>query len=535
MDAWAGSLVPPALPSIVVLRKSSVNFNHPLRHAAPALVLALLALAGCASGPDYVRPAFSPPATYKEAGPWKPAQPMDADANQPWWTRYGDAQLNALVAQANAASQDIRIAEAQYRQARAAVQLARAGFAPTLDASDSAGRARTQTGAGRVTANSHALMLDASWEPDIWGHVQRSVEAGQAAAQASAADLAAARLSIQAELVQDYLQLRVTDAEKDLLAQTVRTYGRALALTRSQYGAGIVTRTDVALAETQLQSTTAQAIDLTMQRAQLEHAIAILTGRPPAELSIVAQPRGALGLALPEVPAGLPSQLLERRPDIAAAERRVAVANADIGVAQSAYFPNLMLSASGGFAGAGFSQWIDAPSRIWSLGAALAGTIFDGGARRAQTDAAVAAYDAAVGQYKRAVLLALQEVEDDLAALRVLAEERTALDAAVAAAQVADHASLAQYRAGTVTYLSVVTSQTLLLSNQRAGVQLLGRQLVASAALVKALGGGWNAAELAGAAGDSVARPAAGDLDNAARTAAPASTSPAVVPTPAGS
>ena len=475
-----------------------MNVNQVFHHAA--LAAALLSLAGCMSGPDYKRPVFSPPAAYKEKGLWNPAQPKDADANQPWWTRYGDADLIALVAQANAASQDIRIAEAQYRQARAAARLARAGFAPTLGAGVSVGRARTQTTNGPATAGSNTLVLDAGWEPDIWGRLRRSVEAGEASAQASAADLAAARLSIQAELVQDYLQLRITDAQKNLLVHTAEEYRRALALTRSQHAAGVVTRADVALADTQLQSTNAQAIDLDMQRTQLEHAIAILTGRAPADLSIAARPADALGLVLPEVPAGLPSELLERRPDIAAAERRVAAANAGIGVAQSAYFPNLVLTASGGFASASFSQWTDAPSRIWSLGAALAATLFDGGARRAQTDAAMAAYDAAVAQYKRTVLSGLQEVEDNLAALRELGEERARQDAAVAAATVAARASLAQYRAGTATYIAVVTSQTMLLSNQRSAVQLLGRQLAASAALVKALGGGWNTAELAGVA-----------------------------------
>jgi len=461
--------------------------------------MTLLALAGCASGPDYVRPDFRPPAAYKETGPWTPAQPRVVDANQPWWTRYGDADLGALVVQANAANQDIRIAEAQYRQARAAAQLARAGFWPTVGAGVSVGRTRTPSTTGPVTTDSTALTLDASWEPDIWGRVQRSVEAGEAAAQASAADLAGARLSIQAELVQDYLQLRITDAQKDLLLQTVQEYRKALALTRSQYAAGVVTGADVALAETQLQSTRAQAIDLDVQRAQFEHAIAILTGRAPAEVSIAARPADELGLALPLVPAGLPSQLLERRPDIAAAERRAAAANASIGVAQSAYFPNLLLSAGGGFAGSSFSQWLTAPSRIWSLGAALAATIFDGGARRAQTDTAVAAYDAAVAQYKRTVLAGMQEVEDNLVVLRVLGEERAVQDSAVRAARVAARASLAQYRAGTATYLAVVTSQSALLTNQRTAVQLLGRQLAASAALVKALGGSWDAAEPADA------------------------------------
>jgi len=471
--------------------------RFPFRRAAwtPALAL-MLSLAGCASGPDYVRPALSLPAAYKEGGAWKPAQPRQVDANQPWWTWYGDAELDALVSQANAANQDIHIVEAQYRQARAAARLARAGFAPSVGAALSVGRARTRTSQGPLAAGSNALTLDASWEPDIWGQVRRSVEAGEASAQASAADLAAARLSIQAELVQDYLQLRIADADKELIQHTVQDYARALKLTNSQYKAGVVTHADVALAETQLQSAQAQAIDLDVQRSQLEHAIAILIGKSPAELTIAARPAESLGVTLPQIPAGLPSQLLERRPDVAAAERRAAAANARIGVAQSAYFPSLVLSASGGYASAGFAQWLDAPSRVWSLGAALAGTLFDGGARRAETDEAVAAYDAAAAQYKQSVLAGMQDVEDSLAALRVLAAEREVEDAAVASARTAARSSLAQYRAGTATYLQVVTSQTLLLSNQRSAVQLLGRQLVASAALVKALGGGWNATML---------------------------------------
>ena len=480
-------------------------------------------MVGCAIGPDYVRPVVAPPVAYKEAGLWLPAQPHDAGANQPWWTRYGDPELNALVKQADTANQDIRIAEAQYRQARAASQFARSGYAPTVGAGVSVDRSRAQSSAGYTTAASHVLLLDASWEPDIWGRVRRSVEAGEAVTQASAADLAAIRLTIQSELVQNYLQLRITDAQKDLLTRTVEAYSKALALTRSQYRAGIVMGADVALAETQLQSTRAQAIDLDVQRAQLEHAIAFLTGRSPAELTIAQRPAVALGITLPDVPVDLPSRLLERRPDIAAAERRAASANAEIGVAQSAYFPSLLLNASGGYSSANFAQWIDAPSRVWSLGAALAATIFDGGARRAQSDAAVAAYDIAAAQYKRTVLVGFQEVEDSLAALRVIGEERTVQDAAVAAAGKAERTSLAQYRAGTVTYLAVVTSQTLSLANQRKALDLLGRQLVMSAALVKALGGGWNASEQPGAdaLGNAAASgttpsalPAAGAADN---------------------
>ena len=411
----------------------------------------LLTLAACASGPDYVRPSMPLPAAYKEGGPWKPAQPQAVDAGRPWWSGYGDAELDALVRQADLASQDIHIAEAQYRQARAAARLARAGFAPVVGADLSAGRGRSRGANGLTTAGSNALTLDASWEPDIWGRVRRSVEAGEAATEASAADLAAARLSIQAELVQDYLQLRVIDAEKELILRTVEDYRKALHLTRSQYKAGVVTHADVALAETQLQSATAEAIDLDVQRAQLEHAIAILTGKPPAALTLAPRPPDKLGLTLPDVPAGLPSQLLERRPDIAAAERRAAAANARIGVARSAYFPNLLLSAGGGFASAGFSQWIEAPSRVWSLGAALAGTVFDGGARHAQSDQAVAAYDAAAAQCKQSVQAGLRDVEDNLAALRVLGAEREVQEAAVASARSAAQSSLAQYRAGTAT------------------------------------------------------------------------------------
>jgi NodT family efflux transporter outer membrane factor (OMF) lipoprotein len=417
-----------------------------------------------------------------------------ADINQAWWTRYGDAELDALVVQANSASQDILVAEANYRQAQAAAQLARSSYAPTLSTALSAGRARTQTPQNPGPSTSVALSLSASWEPDIWGRVQRLVEAGEANAEASAADLAAARLSIQAVLVQDYLQLRVIDAQKELLRNTVQQYQRALAIARSQFKAGIVTRSDVALAESQLQSANALLIDLDVQRSQFEHAIAFLAGKAPADLTITPRPDGAVGAALPAVPATLPSHLLERRPDIAAAERRAAAANASIGVAQAAYFPDLVLSTGGGLVGTGLPEVLNAPARVWSLGATLAGVLFDGGARKARSEAAVASYDAAAATYKRAVLVGLQEVEDNLAALRVLESEREVQQAAVAAAEIAARVSLAQYRAGTATYLAVVTSQTLLLSNQRTAAQLQGRQFVASAALVKAVGGGWHGA-----------------------------------------
>ncbi len=471
--------------------------------AAAAIVTALLS--ACAVGPDYVRPTLDVPAAYKEAdaaesGQWKSAEPQSADSSQPWWAAYGDPTLSALIDQAGRANQTLQQAEAQYRQAKGVADAARSGLFPTIGASAGAQRGRTDT-AGSKLGNVDSVGLSASWEPDLWGSVRRSIESGDAGTQASADDLAAARLSIQAALAQDYLQLRITDQLRALYAATTAAYLRSSQLTQSQYKAGVALRSDVALAESQLKTAQAQGVDLEAQRAQLEHAIAILTGQAPASLSIA--PLVSMGSAgsmqstpitLPTIPAGLPSELLERRPDIAAAERRMAVANANIGVAKAAYFPSLVLSASGGFGAASFGSLFDTPSRVWSLGAALAGTIFDGGLRRAHTDQAIAAYDGAVAQYKQTVLVGFQQVEDNLATLRVLAQESTLQDQAVEASQLAERLALSQYRAGTASYLSVVTAQTLSLTNQRTAVQLQGRRLAASVGLVTATGGGWNSA-----------------------------------------
>lgn len=456
-------------------------------------------LAGCAVGPDYVRPTLDLPAAYKEAGPWKNAEPRQIDSQQSWWQAYRDPALDDLMAQANAANQNIHQAEAQYRQARAIAAAARAGFWPTAGANLGAGRALTNTN-GINLGNSYQAGVEASWEPDIWGGVRRAAQAGEAGAEASAADLAAARLSIQATLVQDYLQLRSTDLLQDLYARTITAYQRALQLTQSQYAAGVVLRSDVALAESQLAAAEAQAIDLQAQRSQLEHAIAILTGRAPAAFSLKPITPDALTAVvfaapatLPPIPTGLPSDLLERRPDIASSERHVAQANANIGVARAAYFPALTLGASAGSNAASLAQWFSTPSRVWSLGAALAQTLFDGGQRRAHNEQALAAYDVTVAQYKQTVLSGFQEVEDNLATLRVLQQEALAQQRAVTAAQLAERLALAQYRAGTATYLAVITAQTLSLTNQRALVQLRGRQLLSSVALIKATGGGWDA------------------------------------------
>lgn len=478
----------------------------PLRPLVTSVALALgLLLAGCAVGPDYVKPTMDVPAQYKEAGPWAQAQPARVDASGPWWQAFGDPTLSGLVERANTSSQTLAQYEAQYRQARALADEARSSLFPTLGASLSTTRARSSgstvsTGNGTTgtvvdtarVGTTHQVGLNASWEPDLWGAVRRGVEAGEASARASADDLAAARLSVQSSLVQDYVQLRAIDLEMALYARTVEAYQRSLKLITAQYREGVALRSDLALAQSQLASAEADAIDLRAQRAQFEHAIAVLVGSTPAQLSIAVLPDPTnMGLTVPAVPALVPSQLLERRPDIAAAERRVASANADIGVARAAYFPSLSLSASGGYAGAQFSQLFDAPARVWSLGATLAQTIFDGGLRRARTAEAVAAYDGTVAQYKQTVLTAFQSVEDNLASLAVLDAEIGKQQEAAAAAQISQDLALKQYEAGTSTYITVITAQATTLTAERTVAQLLARRLVASTVLITGLGGGW--------------------------------------------
>ncbi|MCL2523610.1 MAG: efflux transporter outer membrane subunit [Betaproteobacteria bacterium] len=466
-----------------------------------ALGLAAL-LAGCAVGPDYERPAPPPGAdlpAFKESGLWQPAAPglAASEASAPgggWWKVYGDSQLDALVDEANAANQNLRQTEAQYRQAQALVQGVRANFFPTVGLGASALRGRSIGDGGTTLGNSHAWSLQASWEPDLWGGVRRRVEAADEQAAASAADLAAARLTVQAAVVNNYIQLRLADAQKTLYADTIAGYAKALALTQAQLRAGVATRADVALAQSTLAAAQAQAVDVDLTRRQLEHALAVLLGQAPAAFTLEAAP---LAAALPLTPTGLPADLLQRRPDIAAAERRVAAANADIGVAQAAWFPNLLLTASGGYQGSGFGPWFATPDRVWALGAALAATLFDGGARSAQVDAARAAFDAAAANYRQTVLAGFQEVEDNLAALGDLAQEAIAQQEAARAAHVAEQVLLAQYRAGTTTYIAVITAQAQALAADRALLQVRGRQFAASVALIKALGGGWHVDELA--------------------------------------
>ncbi len=451
--------------------------------------LALALLTGCAAGPDYVRPKLDVPAVFKEAGVWKTAQPQQVDS-QSWWTLFGDATLDALMVQADQANQNIAQAQAQYRQARALADAARSGLFPAVGLAASAGRARTNSGGVRE-GDPVTLGLNTSWEADLWGRVRRSAEVGDLASQASKADLAAARLSVLATLAQSYFQLRSLDAQAALFDRTVEGYRKALALVQHQYQAGVALRSDVALAQTQLESVDAQRIDLQVQRAQLEHAIAVLLGQAPSALILT--PVDTLVATVPATPAGLPSDLLERRPDIAGAERRAAQANANIGIARAAYYPTLTLSGSDGRASLGLANLFSTPARVWSVGAALVEPLFDGGQRAAQDARAVAAYDAAVAQYRQTVLTGFQEVEDDLATLRVLSEESVVQERAVQSAQISERLALSQYRAGTATYLAVVSAQSALLLNQRAAVQLQGRQLIASVALMKAIGGGWSA------------------------------------------
>ena len=468
------------------------------------LGIAALGLAGCTLGPDYVRPSVDVPSAFKEAQGWKTAQPRDAEPRGSWWSMYGDPQLDALIGQVDISNQNLAQAEARFRQARALVDAARAGFFPSVTATLGSTRSRSSATTiaqpsaapiSRGVVTGHTLRSDATWEPDLWGSVRRTVEADVASAQASIGDLESARLSAQATLAQDYFQLRSLDAQRQLLEETIATYQRALKLTQNQYQVGVVAKADVVQATAQLKSTQAQAIDLGVQRAQLEHAIAVLIGKPPAQLSIAPQ---VTALAPPAVPLELPSQLLERRPDVAAAERRVAAANAQIGVAKAAIFPALTLSASGGFQSATLAQWATVPSRFWSIGPSIAMPLFDAGLRRAQTEQAIAAYDASVGAYRQSVLAAFQDVEDQLAALRILDEEAAVQAEAMQASLQSLDLLLNQYKAGLINYLQVVVAQTTALASQRSAADIANRRMVASVLLVKALGGGWNAAEVSG-------------------------------------
>jgi NodT family efflux transporter outer membrane factor (OMF) lipoprotein len=458
------------------------------------LALAIL-LSGCAVGPDYERPATVASDVFKETPQnWKEAQPRDEIARGKWWEIFGDPQLNALVERIDVSNQTLAASEAQFRQATAGVGVARAPLFPSVDANASITKNRSPSGvvggttAGRIITQRSAS-LTSNWELDLWGRIRRQVEGAEASARASAGDLASARLSLQAQLMTDYFSLRLLDVQKQLLDDTVTAFRRSLELTTNRYNVGVAAKVDVVQADAQVKSTLSQSVDLGVQRAQLEHAIAILTGVAPSQLAIERQPTYAP--TLPAIPPGLPSDLLERRPDIAAAERRVAAANAQIGVTKAAWFPALTLGATAGYRASDPAAWFTAPSYFWSIGPAVALSVFDAGLRRSQTEQAIAAYDATVANYRQTTLTALGEVEDNLAALRILDEEARLQQDAVDAARQSVELTVNQYKAGTVSFLNVVTVQASLLNEERAAVNILNRRLAATVALVRAIGGGW--------------------------------------------
>jgi NodT family efflux transporter outer membrane factor (OMF) lipoprotein len=463
-----------------------------------------LALGACAVGPNYVRPTVPTPAEFKESKGWKSAEPKDQLPRGKWWDVYGDKDLDALMEQVNVSNQNIKQAEAQYRAAHALVQAARAAYFPTVGASASVtrspGGSRVVTGGGssggstipgttgKVT-NTYTASLDATWEIDIWGKLRRAAENATENMRASAADLDAARLSAQAELALDYFQLRIIDEEKRLYDANVVGLEKSLKITQNQYKVGVAAQSDVAQAQTQLKSTQAAAIDLAIQRGQLEHAIAVLIGKAASDYSLPPTP---LVVKIPDIPLDQPSDLLERRPDIAASERLVAAANANIGVAKAAYFPSLSLSGALGFENTSLNHLFSLSNRFWSVGPSLAETLFDGGARRALTNQAIANYDASVAVYRETVLAAFQDTEDNLVSLRVLANELTVQDEATKAADESEAIALNQYKSGIVSYLNVIVAQTAALTNERASLTVRGRQLASSVSLIKSLGGSWN-------------------------------------------
>ncbi len=471
-------------------------------HASVVIAALACGLAGCAVGPDYVRPEVTTPAAYKEAtsertsgatvaagATWLPAAPADTLPRGDWWRLFGDADLDALASRVAASNQNVAAAAASYTQARAIVVEQRSALFPSLGASVSADRNGGRSVPGIRSYNGS---VQASWAPDVWGRVGRAVESAQASADASAADLAAATLSAEGELASNYVSLREADAEIDLLGRTIDAYRRSLTIARNRYAAGVVARTDVLQAETQLATTESDLASRRADRARFEHAIAVLVGQAPADLALAA---AEWKQTVPDVPVGVPSTLLQRRPDIAAAERDVAAANAQIGVQRSAYFPSVSLSGSVGSGGSRLGDVFRASTLLWSIGASIAETIFDAGARSARVDQAEAARDVAVARYRQTVLSAFQSVEDRLVDARALTERAERLRAASSAADQAEQQIQNRYRAGQINYTEVVTAQAQALSARRSLVQVQVARQTTAIALIQALGGGWTAIE----------------------------------------
>jgi NodT family efflux transporter outer membrane factor (OMF) lipoprotein len=460
---------------------------------------AMMALTGCTVGPHYVRPAapVAPTDAYKEIDGWKTAQPSDQLLRGKWWEIFGDPQLNSLEDELTVSNQDLKAANARFVEARAMVRFNRAAEFPTISTAPSIASIRDSANqpylAATSTTGEFVLPFDLSYEVDVWGRVRRTVSASREEAQATAGDLETVNLSLHAELAFDYFELRSADAQKQLLDDTVKTYQDALQLTTNRFEGGAAPKSDVAQAQTQLDATLVQDTDVAVQRAQFEHAIAVLIGKPPAAFSLPATP---LNLAPPDISTGLPSQLLERRPDIAAAERRVAEANDQIGIAKAAFFPTIILSATAGLEGDSITDWFTWPSRFWAVGPSMMETLFDAGRRRATSQAARANYDATVANYRQSTLTAFQQVEDNLAALRILQQEAQQQREATASAQESLQIFNNRYIGGVDPYLQVLTAQTIALQNERNDVDILRRRMDASVLLIKALGGGWNASQL---------------------------------------
>jgi NodT family efflux transporter outer membrane factor (OMF) lipoprotein len=472
------------------------------------LVLLFVGLEGCTVGPKYVKPTVpatptykeETPASFKEAGQWEPANPKDQVNRGKWWEIFSDPELNNLEEQIASSNQTLKVAEARFREARAAIRFNRAAQFPTISTAPSASYVKSSdfspsfpSKIQQTSKGDFVLPFDLSYELDLWGRVRRSVAAAREEAQATAADYETAKLSLEAELALDYFELHSADAQKQLLDDTVKAYSDNLQLTVNRFKGGVAPKADVAQAQTQLDTTRVQDTDVTVQRAQFEHAIAILIGKPPAEFSLAAAP---LNYQPPSTPIGLPSELLQRRPDIAAAERRVAEANQQIGIARAAYFPTVTLSGTAGFAGTQGSNWFTWPSGFWAVGPALAQILFDAGRRRATSESARANYDAAVATYRQASLTAFQEVEDNVAALRILENEAQQQDQAVESSKDSLQLFTNRYKGGVDTYLQVITAQTIELANERNAIDIQRRRLDASVLLVKALGGGWNVSNL---------------------------------------
>jgi NodT family efflux transporter outer membrane factor (OMF) lipoprotein len=475
---------------------------------ASLVVCALLCGTACRVGPAYQRPAAPTPPDFKElagSDTWKVATPIDDLPKGKWWEMFGDPQLNALEEAIEISNQNIKQAEANFRQARAIVRVNRANAYPTVGVNPSVTQSDQgpNTGRGGGRSQSFALPADVTWEPDLWGRVRLSVENATSNAQVSAAELENIRLSQQALLAVDYFSLAASDMQQAILHDTIESYERNLRLTTDRFNGGVASRSDVTLAQTQLAGAQAQSTDLKVARAQFEHAIATLTGRPPSGVTITTT--GISGPP-PGIPIAIPSRLLERRPDIAAGERQVAAANANVGLAQTAYYPTLTLSANPALIATDLVNLFSWASRSWSASAALSQTVADFGKRRAQVESAQAAYDATVAAYRQTVLVAFQEVEDDLASLRYLAEEAVQQQQAVTAAQQALSLETDRYRAGTDSYLNVITTQVIALNDQQIAVSILQRRVSAAVDLIKALGGGWDAALLPSAT-ELVTRP----------------------------